>query len=432
MTGRDIRVGVPWNAPDLQRFNGDHPLPGSLIADYPGYEFDFALSPADSGNIRRAQDEADALRRGLATVTPALSAEEIEEFVMSRGLQTQAMMLNPCDLHFLHTAPLTHGTRPWILHIEEMVTLFAPFVWHGTSANVNIRAHPAYRMVKKLLESPTCRAVFSHLSHSRDFLPVLFDSEILARKVHHIPLGIEFSAAATQKIVERQGERGGLPVRTFLFTNSWSQHESSFVLRGGNDVIRAFLGLVAKYPDARLIVLSTLPVSHYGEGFRDLVRRIPNLTLIERRATDDELVELMMAADVFLVPSVGLHALSILRSMYCGLPTLVSDAPGNDEYVTHDRTGVVVPGRQGKTAWYDEIGFLHQTFEPVFSKQLDDFSGALFQEMERLHVDRERRRRIGQAAREHALRHHRIEEWRAGFRRLLDGVRPTLAPEPPN
>jgi|GEM_PF-2044916 len=426
MTSRPIRVGTPWHAPGLQRFNGDHPLPGSLIAGYPGYNFDFALSPADAANIQRAQQEANALRRDLAGLTPVPVASDIDEFVVSRGLQTQAMMLAPCDLHFLHTAPLTHGRTPWILHIEEMITLFAPFVWHGISANVDIRQVPAYRFVKRLLESPVCRGVFSHLTHSRDFLPVLFESEALARKVHHIPLGVEFSAAATRKIRERQDSRGGMPGTTFLFTNSWSQHESSFVLRGGSDVIRAFLGLAAKYPDVRLIVLSTLPVSHYGEEFRAFVRQVPNLVLIEQRASDDDLVELLMSADVFLVPSVGLHALSVLRSMYCGLPTVVSDAPGNEEFIEHEKTGVVVPGRRGKTAWYDEIGFLHQTFEPVFSKELGDFSGALFQEMERLHLDPERRRRIGAAAREHALRRHRIEEWRSGFHRLLESVRPTL------
>lgn len=426
MTEREIRVGTPWNAPGLLRFNGDHPLPGSLIADYPGYSFDFTLSPADADNIRRAQDEANALRGALSDLTPPLAPADIEEFVVSRGLQTQAMMRAPCDLHFLHTAPMTHGHTPWILHIEEMVTLFAPFVWHGTSAKVSIRELPVYRMVRHLLEAPSCRAVFSHLTHSRDWLPVLFESDTLAKKVHHVPLGIEFSSSATKKIAERQGGRGGLPGTTFLFTNSWSQHESSFVLRGGSDVIRAFVQLVAKYPDVRLIVLSTLPVSHYGPGFRDVVRQIPNLTLIEQRATDDELVELMMMADVFLVPSVGLHALSILRAMYCGLVTVVSDAPGNEEYVAHDRTGIVVPGRLGKTAWYDEIGFLHQTFDPVFSRQLDDFAGTLLQTMEQLHLDPERCRRIGSAARDHARRRHRIEDWRAGFARILDGVRATL------
>src|SRR5262249_40572051 len=142
------------------------------------------------------------------------------------------------------------------------------------------------------------------------------------------------------------------------------QQESSFVLRGGADVVRAFMELGAKYPDTRLIVLSSLPVSHYGAGFADFVRRIPNLHLIDRRVTDDELVELMMSADVFVLPSAGLHALSILRAMYCGLAVIASDAPGNDEYLADDVTGVTVTGRRGKTAWYDEIGFLHQTFEP--------------------------------------------------------------------
>jgi glycosyltransferase involved in cell wall biosynthesis len=423
----DIRVGVPWNAPGLMRFNGDHPLPGSLVADYPGFTFDFALSPADAANIRRANQAADALRQTLRGQTPTPSSELVEEFIVSRGLQTQAMMLAPCDLHFLHTAPLTLGIRPWILHIEELITLFAPFVWHGTSADVNIRDLPAYRMVKHLLEAPSCRAVLSHLKHSHEFLPVLFDSEILRGKSHHVPLGVEFSSAATKKIGELQDRRGSGPRTTFLFTNSWSQQEGGFILRGGPDVIGAWIELVAKYPNCQLIMLSTLPVSHYGPEFPKFVRQIPNLHVIDHRVSDDELVDLMMAADVFLVPSVGLHALSILRAMYCGMAVVVSDAPGNDEFVTGGETGVIVPGRRGKTAWYDDIGFLHQTFQPVFGTKLGDFAANLFRAMEQLVTDGERRRRIGQAAREHVRRHHRIEEWRAGFKAILDQVRPTLA-----
>ena len=423
---RDLRVGVPWNAPGLHRFNGDHPLPSSLIAAYPGYRFDFTLSPADAAHLKQANAAAASLRGQLQALTPPPSAELVEEFIVSRGLQTQAMMLAPCDLHFLHTAPLTLGVKPWILHIEELITLFAPFVWHGTSANVKIRDVPAYRMVKQLLEAPACRAVFSHLRHTYEFLPVLFDSEALAAKVHHIPLGLEFSAAATRKIAERQAGRGQGSGTTFLFTNSWSQEEGSFILRGGADVLGAFIELVAKHPGARLIILSKLPISFYGEGFAEFARKLPNVHIIETRVNDDELVDLMLAADVFLIPSVGLHALSILRAMYCGLPVVVSDAPGNDEYVRHDHTGVIVEGRRGKTAWYDDIGFLHQTFEPVFGKSLGAFAGNLFRAMEQLVEDRERRLRIGHAARQYALREHGIEPWRAGFVHLLDQIRPSL------
>lgn len=425
---RDIRVGVPWAAPDLHRFNGDHPLPASLIAEYPGYRFDVTLSPANADNAARACVAADRLRGELKSLTPALPAPAIDEFIASRGTETQAMMFAPCDVQFLHTAPLTLGATPWMLHIEEMITLFAPFVWHGTSANVNIRELPAFRMVRHLLQQPACRAVFSHLSHSAAFLPVLFESEVLAAKVHHVPLGIEFSPAATAKIAARQAARGRNPGTTFLFTNSWSHQEGSFILRGGADVLGAFIELVAKYPDSRLIMLTPLPVSYYGPGFAEFVRRLPNVHMIETRVSDDDLVELMLAADVFLIPSVGLHALSVLRAMCCGLPVVVSDAPGNEEYVRHDETGLVVQGRRDKTAWYDETGFLHQTFEPVFGTSLGEFAGNLFRTMEQLVVDRERRLRIGAAARDYVLRRHRIEDWRAGFVRILDAIRPTLAP----
>src|SRR5262249_28060151 len=145
----------------------------------------------------------------------------------------------------------------------------------------------------------------------------------------------------------------------------------SFLVRGGADVVRAFIDLVQKYPDVRLIILSTLPGSIYGHGFSDFVRRIPGVHVLDHRVTDDELVELMLSADVFLLPSAGLHAMSILRAMYCGLAVVLSDAPGGEEFITPGETGIVAAGRLGKTAWYDEMGLLRQTFAPLLSRDVD-------------------------------------------------------------
>ena len=73
MTEREIRVGTPWNAPGLQRFNGDHPLPGSLIADYPGYSFDFALSRVGILGMARAR-QGRLTRRDILAGVEALAA----------------------------------------------------------------------------------------------------------------------------------------------------------------------------------------------------------------------------------------------------------------------------------------------------------------------------------------------------------------------
>lgn len=425
MSATPLRIGVPWRAPALWQCNGDHPLPSSLIHDYRDCVFTPDLAPVDSG-MKSAAASGEILRRSLAAAAPDLSAAQIAELVASRLPESQAMMAAPCDLHFLHTAPMTFGARPWMLHFEENVTLFAPFVWHGRSANVAIREQPVYRLVKHLLEAPACRALFSHLRHSRDWLPTLFDSPPLAEKTHYVPLGIEFSPADTKLIAERQVARRGLSGTTFLFTNSWLQNDSSFMLRGGADAVRAFAALAARYPDVRLILLSRLPTSQCGPDFAAVVRQTPNLHVIDYRVSDDALVELMMSADVFVLPSAGLHALSILRAMYCGMATIVSDAPGNDEFIADGETGIVVPGRRGKTAWYDEIGFLHQTFESSFTGPSDDYAGKLFQAMEALHLNPDRRRQIGAAARRHVLAHHRIEDWRGGFERIIEKIRSTF------
>jgi glycosyltransferase involved in cell wall biosynthesis len=420
-----LRVVVPWRAPVYRNWSGPHPMMVSLLGAYPGVSFDMELAAPTPATRARAAADAGALRRQLADPALGLGAADIDGFVASRDPDSQAMLPEPYDLVLHHSMPFTLGQRPWVMHIEELVTLFAPTLWHGQTANVRIRELPIFRLVRRLLEGEACLAVSAHLRHSADWLGRLFDSDIIAAKSRYIPFGIEFPAALQPRIeagigVRDARARDGL---TFLFTNSWSQDPRSLVVRGGLDVLLAFARIQAEHPTCRLILRSALPTEMLGPKFGDFVRAIPNVEIIDRVVSGDEMAELFATADVYLLPSVGLHTVSLLQAMYFGAVLVAADAPGVEEFVSPGETGLVVPGRLGRTAWYDDTGLLNQTFEPLFQGVDQDFVIRLHGEMKRLVVDPALRRTLRHRARAHVLKNHAMGPWQNGMQHILEDAR---------
>lgn len=420
---KKVQVHLPWDAPILKAFNGDHPLPSSLIASYERISLDRGL-----GKVRPVDAAAANLRQYLTERVPNADANHIANFVASRDAEgSQARMGGEHDLLFLHTAPLTFCERPFFLHVEELLTLFTPFTWHGQSAGMRVQEQPYFPLVKAVLEHPKCRAVFSHLPHSVEWIGRLFDSPQIAAKTHHIPIGLALSDAEKgvfdQGIAAKIEDRDPARPITFLFTNSWAQAEGNFVLRGGMEVVTAFAELVKTHPNCRLILRSALPVSYFGQGFQDFVSAIPQIEHLTDQIDQARLFSLLAEADGFLLPSCGLHTVSLLRAMAAGTVLIASDAPGVDAYVVQEKTGVIVEGRLGKTAWYDDTGFLNQTFEPMFKGLDPAFVSTLLGQMRRVVEDADWRRDIALGGRAHVARNHAPEPWQKGFEDLVVSVR---------
>src|SRR5262245_11820607 len=110
----------------------------SLLGAYPDVAFTTQLSSPTAESTARAAADAAALRDQLAAPALGLGAADIDAFVTSRDVESQAMLAAPHDLVLHHSMPFTFGQRPWIMHIEELVTLFAPVLWHGQTAHVRV------------------------------------------------------------------------------------------------------------------------------------------------------------------------------------------------------------------------------------------------------------------------------------------------------
>lgn len=335
-------------------------------------------------------------------------------FAHSRNFESQVQA--PRDgLAFLTSVPYTVGQAPWVLEIEDPTTLFFPFVENGRTSNLDIRALPCFAQVKALLEADHCRGIVTHIRGTAELLPVLLQSEKIARKVTFGPLGVP--------LPERfQTHESDGPI-DLLFTNSWHQGANNFFLRGGLDVLEAFDVLRRRFPNVRLTLRSSLPElsERHSRVIRDgWVRVIPDFVSAEAMR------ELLAESHIYLLPAARIHVVSLLQAMASGLAVVASDGWGFSEYVEHGRTGLLVPGRDRRTSWSDlATGMLREDYAPMRESDPRAVEG-IVESVSLLVEQREVRARIGRAARDAVRARFNLTQWNATLARAFDRARTGL------
>lgn len=333
-------------------------------------------------------------------------------FVHSRHFRSQVMAPRKAELAFLTSLPQTYGQHPWVIEIEDSTTLFFPFLPNGLTSDLDVKASPYYKLTKALLESPSCRAILTHMRSTFDTLPTLFESDIIARKTHYAPLGV--------RLPERWQTQDESETIDLLFTNSWHQQQVGFYLRGGLDVLEAFEILHERYPQLRLTLRTQLP--RLDDRYQRLVEKCW-IRVIDRFMPAKELEELQSQTHIYLLPSARIHIVSMLQAMAYGQVVVASDGWGVEEYVEHERTGMIVKGRAGTVSWMDEsVGLLREDYShlyesnPVVVRNIVDA-------VSRLVEDASLRKRLGNAARNTVESRYNLTQWNASLKSVFDAAR---------
>jgi glycosyltransferase involved in cell wall biosynthesis len=333
-------------------------------------------------------------------------------FAHSRHFQSQVLAPRCAEFVFLTSVPYTYGQRPWVIEIEDPTTLFHPFILNGGTAAVDVRSSPYFATVKALLEADNCRGIVTHMRSTAELLPLLFRSEVIARKVTYAPLGV-----ALPKEFQPRDEDG--PVN-LLFTNSWHQRPDNFFLRGGLDVLEAFDVLRRRFPQLRLTIRASLPKleERYQRILLDGWVRV-----IDRFLPTELMTELQRESHIFLLPAARVHIVSVLQAMSYGQAVVASDGWGMQEYIEHGRNGLIVPGRAGKVTWADrDAGVLREDYRPMYAADPKVIEG-LIESVSLLIEQRAVRQRIGSAARTDAETRFTLDRWNAALKLAFDKAR---------
>lgn len=136
-------------------------------------------------------------------------------------------------------------------------------------------------------------------------------------------------------------------------------------------------------------------------GIQKIIRQSPFRNKIHCIGYTADPLPLVAAADIFIMPSIKGEGLNkaVLEAMALGVAPVVTDIPGNEELVTNNLNGLMVPARK---------------------------PGALAEAILNLYKDGELRKRLGINAREHIRTHLNLEttiqETKALYTQLASGL----------
>lgn len=334
-----LAVAIPWRLPSYRPYSGPHPVLTSALGRGSRVEARWA-DPASRLEPARALTLLPALAAWAERI-PAERRAALADFLVHR-LPGSFFAVPPADLTFHHTVPFALDGRPWVFHLEHPNMAAAPMVTYPVA--VLRRGDPQVRLLRDRLADPSCLGVVTHIRETRDRLARLLDDPAVAAKTRYIRFGIDPEPVlpSTRK-TRPQAPAVHRPSVTLLFTNSLAR--DNFHVRGGTDVLAAFLHLSRRHDGLRLLMRSGVPEA----GAQGLVRRAgrhPGVTWMREWLSDADLDGLYREADLFLLPSGLLHAVSIVRALRAGLALVASDVYGVDEFVRHRINGLIVPGRR--------------------------------------------------------------------------------------
>jgi len=359
-----------------------------------------------------------AINLSSSAVRSGARLKDVLRFILSRDILSQLYIPINTRLAFLPTCPHILSQVPWVIEIEEVLTLFSralPYEHMDTLPDsFDILSSPYYPCVKALIESDNCKGIICHVKSTAEAVPLIFQNDALRKKTFHIALGVRLPPIHLLEGRERDG------VIRILFTNSWNPWNeafSNFYLRGGLDVLEAFSILSSRYPNLRLILRTSLPPD-LDKRYLKIIKTCP-VEVVDQFLSEKELQKLKAKADIFVLPSARLHVVSVVEAMAYGSAIVVSDGWGMQEYIEHGRNGIVIPGRFGKCSWVDKYGAVRVNYKPLFSsdpvivKRLVEFLSTLIE-------DKDLRKKLGWTARKDAESKFSLENWNRYLKKAFD------------
>ena len=207
----------------------------------------------------------------------------------------------------------------------------------GSDIQIEARKSSILRFFAKL----TVRSADAVVVDSEVQREAVFSFGCSPSKVCCFPWGIDLDRFRPQDSLQARQELGWISNRIVVSTR---KHSS---LYGVEYLIRAMPRILESVKDARFLIVGAGPLLDYHKS---LVRQLGIQETVRFLGYVDngQLPKILNAADVYVSTSFsdGSSA-SLMEALGCGLPVVVTDIPGNKEWINDGENGFLVPPGDG-------------------------------------------------------------------------------------
>lgn len=302
------------------------------------------------------------------------------------------------------TGHLVFRKEPWVVDLEFVTQL----------AGYSVKHFKKYKkLIEKTLASEYCQKIICWTEAGKRTVLENMNCEGFDHKMEVVNL-----AVAKKNFVK---DYGGDDAKVKLLFAGSVNIAGEFELKGGKEVLEAFVILRQRYPNLELVIRSDIP-----EKIKDKYKALEGLRLIEGIIPWDQLEQHFKSADIFLFPSYNTPGLAFLDAMSYELPVITTDVWANSELVAHGTTGFLIKKSQKLQCFAENfIPIQSYVSDSQFMKsiKLVDYTVVteLVQKTSLLIEDPEQRRRMGKAGRQEIVNgKFSVERHNGKLKRIFD------------
>ncbi len=242
------------------------------------------------------------------------------------------------------TGHLVFRKEPWVVDVEAVTQLA------GGSIN-HLRRYS--KVIQRLLVSEYCQGIICWTDTERKTFLSNLDCREFKDKIKTVHL-----AVPKKNFIKSYNE----DKVKLLFVGSVNI-PGQFDLKGGKEVLEAFIQLRRKYNNLELVIRSDVP-----QGIRDRCRGVDRIKVLDGIIPWQSLEREFKSADIFIFPAHTSTAMVILDAMSYELPVITTDVRANSELVKDGKTGFVI--KKSEKVPYYANGVVPQWGTPQFDKAI--------------------------------------------------------------
>jgi len=288
----------------------------------------------------------------------------------------QKFEITDFDLIFASQHLVFNSELPWITDLEFANALVA----YGSFKFVK-------NIVKKTLSSKKCKFILPWSDWAKKTLTTSIDCSDFSEKIQVLRYTVK------PKIFSKRLHE---PIN-FLFVGSSNiMNYRNIQFKNLKEVILAFERITKKFDNVHLTIRSYLP-----PDLQFLVSKIPSITVIDSFLSSEELHDLYVNSDVFVLPSYETNGISLLDAMSFELPVIAMDIYDIPELISHQNNGIMIKPHK-KMHIYTDNGSPND-YSWKFIKDINLFSEYIVDQLEEYFIklieDDSLRKNLGKNAR---------------------------------
>lgn len=332
-----LAVAIAWNQCHYQALQGFHPLYGGLLE---AASAGVTINAWDNVALHQQLESSVALRQWfLSGLEEPLGALPQEAFSAEARQLTRLL---PGDIELFHSVPFPSLTRPFVLHLESVRSLFAP--WLATAQPIEEQLAQIRAYYRELLTGPLCLGIFSHqagtLAALRDFL----DAPPLEQRLFTTAIGLP---APLHRHGQGLPEKPGLSELALVFV-AGADHDSDFFTSGGHRALLFWQGFLAAGHRGTLCLIGERPDAEALQAAgvdNSFVEQETGHSLFWTSATPTQVEAVMAGSHILLQPGDALCTYTLARAMSLGCVPVIAAVTGSSLLVQDTVHGVTV-GRE--------------------------------------------------------------------------------------